>query len=99
MLNVDKIDLHYGAAQALRGVSHSGFAVGQPGFRLERHGQPRGDAGNLYRDQRFLQIAIPARMRQPDVTGSEGLAQMEQDRNLPVSACLISLRIQMPQPF
>ena len=38
-------------------------------------------------------------MRQPDITGTEGFAQKEQDRNLPESACIVSLRIQMPQPF
>ena len=31
--------------QAMHGVSHSGFAVGQPGFRLERHAQPRVRCG------------------------------------------------------
>ena len=83
----------------MHGVSHSGFSVGQPGFRLERHGQPRRGAGDLDRDQRILQIAIPARMRQPDVTGPESLAQMEQNRDFPKAACLVSIRVQMPQPF
>ena len=84
------------ARQSAYSIGQTRLAVGQPGFGLERHGQPRRVAGGLDRDQRVLQVAIPSRMRQPDITGTEGVAQMEQDRDLPYSVLIVSIQMAMP---
>ena len=69
--------------QAAQGIGHAHLAIRQPGLRFERHGQPRSGASHRDRNQRVLQVPKSPRVREPDIAGPEGLAQVKQDGHFP----------------
>src|SRR5690554_4842128 len=72
-----------GAGQPPKTVGEACFPVSKPVLGFKWHGQSWSAACNLGWNQRLLEIAVPAGMREPDIAGAEGLAQVEQDGDLP----------------
>ena len=74
------------------------FSICKPDFRLQWHRQSHSLRG-LDRNQSLFQVAVAARMSKPDITGSEGLTQMEQHRDNPETVPVRFGVAEMPSPF
>jgi hypothetical protein len=56
-------------------------------------------ARNLGWNQRFFQVTKSPGMGEPDIARAEGLAQVEQDRDLPYPVPIVTFPIQVSMPF
>lgn len=87
------------ACQPLQTIGEPSLAISQSKLRIKGNGESgvRLCCGQWHQD--LLQIAIAARMIEPDVTGSESITQVKQDRHFPKTIVSLVLGSKMPVPF
>lgn len=72
-----------GTRQPVKTVRKTGFAIYQPGLRIERNCQAGVCLRRGQRHKNLLEITVSAGMIKPYVSRSESIAKMKEDRNLP----------------
>src|SRR4029450_6397209 len=68
-----------GSSDRLEPLREGGGPALEQSVRVEGHGEARAGPNGCYRNEGRLDLAIASAVRQPDVSGPQGIAELEQD--------------------
>ena len=88
-----------GSRQSSQPLIQTGFALGKPGLRFEGNRKPACSADCRNRHESLLQVAVAARVREPQIARAEGIAHVEQHCHLPEPIIACGTGIQAISPF
>ena len=87
-----------GIGEAIQALDQTRLALGQPLPGFERNRQPGRGVHGLDRRQGAFHITIASGVREPDVAGAEGVAQMEKRGDFPKPAITGRASVEMLMP-